>query len=1308
MLRRRRSKSADYSTPRRRLHHGSHGSVGGGVGDDDDSYYSTGRFGVRSRHKKRSPKKEKRGRRIRSVERVGRRRAAQTTRMATATTTTTTPVVVNHYHSSSPPAPSSTLLYRNEDEGDMEYYRNGRPQNDVDARWFSSSKRTAAEEKYGYNTYHHHYNDQEQALPPPPPAAAAAFDTAAEFSEFSSFASPQSHHKKYTLAAMREIETLAAKRGFNPLDERFRVVPDDAYPNTYLTRKELRQEMNAKSEYFHDLRVRSKRGQEIGQLRLEVLQCFGIPTTSVLRSDPSAYCIAVCGNHAFKTDVMPSVANPMWLCKMRRAALFPVLHAYANLYLGVFDNSANEHGSNDFVGRIVIDLARLRGGCMYDFTLPLRRSAHVFSRHQQGAIRVRIHLTYQVERAALMSYFPTNFGKPKFVPNEEVTVHCLDERAFKNVAHVVHGSHMPGKFSMQLLKATIREVNFTRIHILRYLPRQEFYNLRFWVYPFLSGFVFCAWMHSLWYNTVRYIPGHILTYLLLHLYKNYAYYGMESKLQNGFLAPTIEEMLRALVWGTKRQKYIEPLNMEMDESQVVNPLTHLETDEDYEDSNPGKISLSEVAEAMRKSIWVRSHKFRFRTYKNCFTGTEAVDFLTSFGFAYSRSEAVFLGKRLAREVKLFEHVTRQHDFEDKDLFYHFLEYDTKKYVIKTHQPQGKALFRAIGFLKDEEVIAERGHVEFPFAKGVDHPRFTVKESLVVRSAESKRIWKERQDQEEVADCAEFGIIQSEHHGNVVGDIGRMGAHVVTGAVTGTVGVGVDIVKAGVGVVRRASIGGTKTTTQGDASAASPQDLQAESKHEKQKRSSMDLVKGHFEHGDPNEIYEKLAARNNPTLDAIIRDRLDAQINDNHAYDSDVDVDEVIQLRRKGYIVEEKLLKKPPNQDMNVKLKHGDKSIPKVMREVRHTAHGLLFHLFNTRAYRIDTNVFPQSSLQDKDRHSVGKKKEKKRGRFGKRIIVRHKDDEKEKKKKTQTPFDKAQDAYDKILGINNYSHGNPMLNRIGAIIQPVVEIIQGFLCLFRATFNIFTWQDPILSFWIAFVGPMVVFMLHIMPYRLLFGCTGLYLVGPQNYLWRLFKESRPEYQPPNFDKIIKKKKPKPEDNYMDVQFFSSEAPGNQTIKYVNVEARQVKKAVVPYGRLKFNRFYDWPPEPQYARVYAAPPPRNNLFSHPDSEDEETMEGTRWLDPAIFTMKKKKKKKGVKKVAAKIKKGTGTVVVAGSELVNKTRITTVGAVKGTVDLTASAVKGTAKVTKSAVKGTGGLLGLRRRKKDQFDYDNHSYH
>ena len=65
-------------------------------------------------------------------------------------------------------------------------------------------------------------------------------------------------------------------------------------------------------------------------------------------------------------------------------------------------------------------------------------------------------------------------------------------------------------------------------------------------------------------------------------------------------------------------------------------------------------------------------------------------------------------------------------------------------------------------------------------------------------------------------------------------------------------------------------------------------------------------------------------------------------------------------------------------------------------------------------------------------------------------------------------------------------------------------------------------------------------------------------------------------------------------------------------------------------------------------------------------------------------------------------------MAGSELVNKTRITTVGAVKGTVDLTASAVKGTAKVTKSAVKGTGGLLGLRRRKKDQFDYDNHSYH
>ena len=117
-----------------------------------------------------------------------------------------------------------------------------------------------------------------------------------------------------------------------------------------------------------------------------------------------------------------------------------------------------------------------------------------------------------------------------------------------------------------------------------------------------------------------------------------------------------------------------------------------------------------------------------------------------------------------------------------------------------------------------------------------------------------------------------------------------------------------------------------------------------------------------------------------------------------------------------------------------------------------------------------------------------------------------------------------------------------------------------------------------------------------------------------------------------------------------------------------------------------------------------------------SDDELSIEDNFFYDPkSADKHKQKKKKKGVKKLASQMKKGTGTVVVMGGDLVNRTRNTTVGAVRGTANVTMGAVKGTTKLTKStvkgarnvtkkAVKGTTGAakgsanwMGLRRRKK-----------
>jgi hypothetical protein len=90
-------------------------------------------------------------------------------------------------------------------------------------------------------------------------------------------------------------------------------------------------------------------------------------------------------------------------------------------------------------------------------------------------------------------------------------------------------------------------------------------------------------MHSVYKNTTRYIPGHILTFLLLHLYKNYAYYAMDSPLQNGFMAPTIEELFNGVVFGTRKakKKYVQPLTMDVDQSHAINPEDHLDADDGH-------------------------------------------------------------------------------------------------------------------------------------------------------------------------------------------------------------------------------------------------------------------------------------------------------------------------------------------------------------------------------------------------------------------------------------------------------------------------------------------------------------------------------------------------------------------------------------------------------------------------------------------------------------------------------------------------------------------------------------------------------
>jgi len=79
-----------------------------------------------------------------------------------------------------------------------------------------------------------------------------------------------------------------------------------------------------------------------------------------------------------------------------------------------------------------------------------------------------------------------------------------------------------------------------------------------------------------------------------------------------------------------------------------------------------------LAADFKKNVKTADRTYMMKSYKDCFVGKEAVDYLVNSKAAASRAEAVELGQ-LLQETSLFEHVTRSHDFKDEGLFYRFLD-----------------------------------------------------------------------------------------------------------------------------------------------------------------------------------------------------------------------------------------------------------------------------------------------------------------------------------------------------------------------------------------------------------------------------------------------------------------------------------------------------------------------------------------------------------------------------------------------------------------------------------------------------------
>mmetsp|Transcript_7526 Transcript_7526/g.18547 ORF Transcript_7526/g.18547 Transcript_7526/m.18547 type:complete len:1306 (-) Transcript_7526:314-4231(-) len=808
-------------------------------------------------------------------------------------------------------------------------------------------------------------------------------------------------HRKSTIMDMSESEfdfdtalTTSGVRQMKDAERReFLVYPMYAYPNRWMTEKELYTDMLKRSQTFHDLRpsqsllngsIKNNGQKEIGTLKVEVLQCIGLPSLD-LASETDAVVYLICGSYAFTTDVIQNKLNPIWLPKTRRACILPIFHAYASLYVGVFDDDGKGE-KDDFAGRVVIDVAQLRTNSTYDVTLPLRLSDNVYSRTPRGAIRLRFSLNYHSEREAVLSYIPKTIRPPTSVrPDNDVTVLCADEKSFRNIATAVHGVHMPGRFSVQEFKATMREANFTR-KVMTSKVKDEIVSVITWKNPLLSMQIFVAWMHCIYVGSFSLVPFYIFFFLFLTMVRTYTFYGSQGPVQQGFIPPSIEEILITLVKG---------------DSTAIVPLK---------------------VKSIKKGVLIP----RPQTYRE-----KTSWFLTQvLGFTAYLDEA-----------------------EDEDY-----------------------------------------HMEFPYSQGqrdpitgdVLYPKFSVEESLVIKSKNAER--KQCIDEEEeLAPSVEITARPKRSFPLVL----RRGKSEPTK----------DLTK----------------KTAGSSSSIESEDLSISGRR-------------------PTNVFPQKKKKKSP-------------------YKS---FDEVpMQLRL-------------PEQDIDARgPRKKKKKLSEEMRDLQNNLHKLTAHQFHHV-----THVKPR---EDSVYFGMASRKGAKTG--------------------SQLDTD-----FDKLLNVGQYSSGNPIVGKMATYIEPIVSGIQSGLAVSRVMYNIVTWRDPILSFWVSAAFIAFAIVLLIFPWRTFLFCVGVGVVGPQNYILRVLDDHRMAPKPLQ-NKFDKMREPKfyrkknstsmraadtfPIDQTV-ISCHSSDNSPPVELATVDVDPREIHQVCVPYSQLRSRRFYDWPPEPQYARCSPNP------------------------------------------------------------------------------------------------------------------------
>ena len=372
----------------------------------------------------------------------------------------------------------------------------------------------------------------------------------------------------------RERARYSVYQGNSKVKKKLRVRPYHCFPDeaVMMTEEEIYAESLNKSKEFVPLKsylapstkrppdlsvsdsIREMWGDpetdgRIGSLRVEVLGCVGLNRT---KPDISLY--IVCGDSAFCTDVITGYRSPMWPTASRRACTIPIHHAYAKMFIGVFDVKKRTNKENDvFCGRVAIDIACIRPNTEYDTTLPLRASTFVYDKRKRGVVRVRFSIHWFNERAAATSYLKPARSLLDSCPlvDGQPTIPCADPKTFRNVAVTVYGQDLPGKYSKNAFRATVRELTLYQQN-LRVAGKVLILDAMLYEEPWISLYLFISAIYCVFYNTVAMVPALTMGYIIILYVENYRRYVENNDFHFGYQPVTICEVFKAVMFNKEK------------------------------------------------------------------------------------------------------------------------------------------------------------------------------------------------------------------------------------------------------------------------------------------------------------------------------------------------------------------------------------------------------------------------------------------------------------------------------------------------------------------------------------------------------------------------------------------------------------------------------------------------------------------------------------------------------------------------------------------------------------------------------------